>query len=59
VEYRDAANDRVREIHDEIERFIGCEIDRVHPFRPAEERSRPLVDKKMNLMDVKRMNLVC
>jgi hypothetical protein len=59
VEYRDAANDRVREIHDEIERFIGCEIDCIHPFRPAEGRSRPLVDKKMNLMDVKRMNLVC
>src|SRR5271156_4250803 len=59
VEYRDAANDRVREIHDEIERFIGCEIDRIHPFRPAQGRSRPSVDKKMNLMDVKRMNLVC
>src|ERR1700691_1334729 len=59
VEYRDAANDRVREIHDEIERFIGFEIDRIHPFRPAQGRSRPSVDKKMNLMDVKRMNLVC
>jgi hypothetical protein len=59
VEYRDTANDRVCEIHDEIEWFIGCEIYRIHPFRPAQGRSRPSVDKTMHLMDVKRMNLVC
>src|SRR5277367_4754672 len=59
MKYGDAANDPLCEIHYEIQRFLWCEINRIHPFRPAQRHSRPSVDEKMNLMDVKRMNLVC
>lgn len=53
-----ATNDGIGKIHDQVDRALWRYIDRIHPFRSPYSLSILLIYKKVNLMNMKWMNLV-
>src|SRR5208282_3440783 len=58
VEERHAPDDRVCEIHHQINITFNWDIDRVKPFGTLEPHSVLGINEEVNLMDVKRVHLV-
>ena len=58
VEKRYAPNDRIGEIHHQIDISFNRDIDCIQPFRAFEPNSVLRVNEEVNLMDVERMHLV-
>jgi hypothetical protein len=58
VEERHAPDDRVCEIHHQINITFNRDIDRVKPFWTLEPHSVLGINEEVNLMNVKRVHLV-